>query len=78
MLRTENLFMLGPCFNNDRRAIGDAFSGPQLECDDDSGEFEVHQEDDRDHWCVFPMNGTEIPNTRRARSERLDCNERCT
>ena len=71
--------MAGPCFENNRRPIG-SNSGPQLECDDDSGDFEARQDDDREHWCVFPENGTEINNTRRSRSMRLNCREmgKCT
>lgn len=64
----------GPCFENNRRPIG-SDNGPELDCDDDSGEFEPRQRNDMQHWCVHPMNGTEIPNTRRSRSMRLDCRE---
>ena len=67
----------GPCFENNNRRIGANESDPRLECDDDSGEFEPRQNDERDQWCVFPENGTEIPNTRRNRSmTRPDCARR--
>lgn len=74
MYRIHFLFT-GPCFENNRRPTGSDGSSPQLDCDDDSGQFEPRQDNDREHWCVFPMNGTEIPNTRRERSRRLDCRE---
>ena len=68
------LCIAGPCFENNRRPTG-SNTGPELECDDDSGYFEAQQYSDREHWCAFPENGTEIPNTRRSRSMRLNCRE---
>ena len=53
--------------------MGSDNSAPQLECDDDSGNFEARQNNDRQHWCVSPMSGMEIPGTRRDRSMRLNC-----
>ena len=67
------LYCIGPCFENNRRPVGSSDTVPQLECDDDNGYFEAEQENETYHWCVFPMNGTEIDNTRRPRSMRLDC-----
>lgn len=66
----------GPCFNNDRREIGSNNNSRQFQCDDDSGEFEPQQYNNRQHWCVFPRNGTEIPGTRRDRSNGLNCVKR--
>ena len=45
--------MLGPCFDD----------STGLECDD-SGMFLPVQCSDDDCWCVDPINGTEIPDTR--------------
>ena len=75
LYRAYNLCLLctGPCFDNNRRPMGSDDSAPQLECDDDNGNFEARQRNDRQHWCVSPMNGMEIPGTRRNRSMRLDC-----
>ena len=67
------LLCAGPCFENDRRPMGSDNSAPQLECDDDSGNFEARQNNGTHHWCVYPMNGMEIPGTRRDRSMRLNC-----
>lgn len=68
------LFCAGPCFENDRRPMGSDNSAPQLKCNNDSGNFEARQNNDRQQWCVSPMNGMEILGTRRNRSMRLDCN----
>ena len=74
IIHENRLLCTGPCFENNGRPTGSDSSAPQLECDDDSGNFEAQQNSDTEQWCVFPMNGMEIPRTRRDMSRSLDCN----
>lgn len=74
MIIKYRLLCAGPCFDNNGRPTGSDSSARRLECDDDSGNFEAQQNSDMEQWCVSPMNGTEIPGTRRDMSRSLDCN----
>ena len=67
------LIILGPCFENDGRPVGDPNSTVVLECEDDDGTYELRQTSRLERWCVFPNNGSEIPGSRVTRPSRVDC-----
>ena len=64
---------LGPCFQNNGRPMGADAASAMLECEDDDGTYELYQSNRTHRWCVFPNNGTEIPNSRVRRPRNANC-----
>jgi len=66
---------LGPCFENGGRPVGGNTTDIVLRCDDDDGTYKLRQFTRTERWCVFPNNGSEIPDSRVTKPDNVNCNK---